>query len=91
MKLPPLLRNKFYKRPAVFRPENLLREARRQKRIANGKVPEICVLDPDGDLIRHLRKTGTAKPNSAWACYHTELFPPTAPSRLHALIGLGWQ
>jgi hypothetical protein len=33
----------------VFAPENLLREARRQKRIAKGKVSEICVLiDPDG-------------------------------------------
>jgi hypothetical protein len=30
MRLPPLLRNKFHKRAAVFTPENLLREARRQ-------------------------------------------------------------
>ena len=60
MRLPPLQRNKFHKRAAVFTPENLLREARRQKRIARGKVPEICVLDPDGDLVRHLRRTGAA-------------------------------
>ncbi len=74
MKLPPLLRNKFYRRRAVFTPENLLREARRQKRIANGKVPRICVLDPDGDLVRFLRRTGAAKLSAAWACYHTELY-----------------
>jgi hypothetical protein len=60
MRLPPLLRSKFHKRAAVFTPENLLREARRQKRIAKGRVPEICVLDPDGDLVRHLRRTGAA-------------------------------
>lgn len=74
MKLPPLLRNKFYKRRAVFTPENLLREARRQRGIAHGKVPEICVLDPDGDLVRYLRRTGAGKLSAAWACYHTELY-----------------
>lgn len=72
--VPPLLRNKFYRRRAVFTPENLLREARRQRGIANGKVPEICVLDPDGDLVRYLRRTGAAKLSAAWACYHTELY-----------------
>ena len=41
VRLPPLLRGKFHKRRAVFTPENLLREARRQKGIADGKVPEI--------------------------------------------------
>jgi hypothetical protein len=65
MVMPPLLRNKFHKRAAVFTPENLLREARRQKGIAKGKVPEICVLDPDGDLVRHLRKTGAAELSEA--------------------------
>ena len=74
MRLPPLLRNKFHRRAAVFTPENLLREARRQKQIAKGRVPEICVLDPDGDLVRHLRRTGAAELSAAWACYHTELY-----------------
>lgn len=74
MKIPPLLRNKFYKRRAVFTPENLLREARRQKGVAKGKVPEICVLDPDGDLVRYLRRSGAAELSTAWACYHTELY-----------------
>lgn len=67
MRLPPLLKSKFYKRAAVFTPENLLREARRQKRIAKRKVPEICVLDPDGDLVRHLRRLGAAEMSAAWA------------------------
>jgi len=71
MKLPPLLGKKFYRRRAVFTPENLLREARRKKRVAKSKVPEICVLDPDGDLVRYLRRNGAAKLSAAWACYHT--------------------
>jgi len=74
VRLPPLLREKFHKRAAVFTPENLLREARRQKRVAKGKVPQICVLDPDGDLVRHLRQTRAARLSAAWACYHTELY-----------------
>ena len=49
--LPPILRHKRYDEPSVFAPENLLREARRQKAISAGAVPRICVLDPDGDIV----------------------------------------
>jgi len=87
MRLPPLLRTKFHKRAAVFTPENLLREARRQKQLAKGKVPEICVLDPDGDLVRHLRKIGAAELSAAWACYHTELFEFNAGGERLGVLG----
>lgn len=66
--------NKHYKEPSVFTPENLLREARRQKNISNCKVPDICVLDPDGDLVDYLLRTNQAKINDCWACYHTKLY-----------------
>ena len=36
-------------------------------------MPELCVLDPDGDLVRHLRAAGLARPSPGWACYHTDL------------------
>lgn len=87
MKLPPLLRNKFYRRRAVFTPENLLREARRQKGIPNGKVPEICVLDPDGDLVRYLQRTRAAKLSATWACYHTELYEFEAGGARMGVLG----
>jgi len=58
----------------VFTPENLLKEARRQKGLATGTMPEVCILDPDGDLVRHLFATGFARRHSEWACYHTELY-----------------
>lgn len=64
---------KDYAAPSVFQPEHLLREARRQKRLPDREVPEICVLDPDGDLVRHLRTANKAQPSLGWACYHTEL------------------
>lgn len=71
---PPILRNKHHATPSVFRAENLLREARRQKNIEPADIPEINLLDPDGDILRYLRKTGAARPSPAWACYHSEMF-----------------
>lgn len=71
--MPPILEYKRYARPSVFDPANLLREARRQKGVPSGSVPEMCMLDPDGDLFRHLKTSG-ARRNPFWACYHTELY-----------------
>ncbi len=71
--LPPLLSHKHYDAPSVFTPDNLLREARRQKGLPFGQVPVICVLDPDGDLVDYLHATDRARRHSTWACYHTTL------------------
>jgi len=73
-KHPPILRNKDYKRPSIFTPENLLREAKRQKNITDPKVPRICLLDPDGDIVQHLRAENMASINPYWACYHTKMY-----------------
>ena len=69
-----MLINKDYPAPSVFLPENLLREARRQKSIPECTVPEICVLDPDGDLASYLLKIGEAVLNECWACYHSKMY-----------------
>lgn len=72
---PPILAAKDYAAASVFEPANLLREARRQKGLPAADVPEICVLDPDGDIMRALRGAGRARPSPGWACcYHTDLF-----------------
>src|SRR6185369_3635579 len=71
--MPPLLDNKNPSSPSVFRPAALLREARRQKGLSNIDVPPICILDPDGDIVRRLRKEGRSKPFEGWPCYHTQL------------------
>ena len=73
-KVPPILAQKHYSTPSAFTPESLLREARRQRRIANASIPAICILDPDGDMLHHLLACGEARPEPAWACYHTQLF-----------------
>ena len=69
----PLLAHKDYAAPSVFAPENLMREARRQKSLPLQHVPAICIFDPDGDFLDYLRTTGLAQRHSAWACYHTQL------------------
>jgi uridine phosphorylase len=71
---PPILGGKEFTAPSVFEPANLLREARRQKAIPEGDIPEICVLDPDGDILRALRRDARASLSKFWACYHTDLY-----------------
>ena len=74
MSSPPILDNKYPDVPSVFEPTALLREARRQKGLASIDVPPVCILDPDGDIVRHLKSSGQAKRFDAWPCYHTDLY-----------------
>ena len=84
---PPILAEKEYSAPSVFAPENLLREARRQKGLEEGGIPEICVLDPDGDILRVLRRENRAVRSPAWACYHTELYEFAEGDQDFGIIG----
>ena len=69
----PILDGKDHAAPSAFLPEALLREARRQKQLPLVAVPDVCVLDPDGDVVRHLKRAGAGRAHEGWACYHTEL------------------
>jgi uridine phosphorylase len=71
--MPPILDHKQPDSPSIFRPTALLRDARRQKGLPFVEVPRMCILDPDGDIVRRLRRTGGAHPFAAWPCYHSEL------------------
>jgi uridine phosphorylase len=70
---PPILDNKKPEAPSVFTPAALLREARRQKALPIADPPQVCILDPDGDIVRRLRRTGRARSFDAWPCYHSSL------------------
>lgn len=85
--LPPILRNKHHDQPSEFTPENLLREARRQKMLSDVTAPAICILDPDGDIVRHLRQTGEGQLDPAWACYHSEMYRFTRGGREYGIVG----
>jgi len=70
---PPILDNKNPSSASIFQPRALLGQARRQKRLAALNVPRVCILDPDGDIVRRLRDSGAAKRFESWPCYHTQL------------------
>lgn len=84
---PPILAQKYYAAPSAFAPENLLREARRQKRVAEASVPAVCILDPDGDIVRSLVAKGQARLDPAWACYHTQLYSFPHAGMQYGIIG----
>lgn len=71
----------------MFTAENLLREARRQKSLTRGRVPRICLLDPDGDIVRWLVRTKGIERDAAWACYHTDLYVFTHEGIRFGIIG----
>jgi uridine phosphorylase len=85
--MPPILRHKNPAAVSVFRAEALLREARRQKGIAAVDVPSVCILDPDGDLVRRLRQDGRAQPFAGWPCYHTQLDAFALGGRTVGIVG----
>ena len=87
MPSPPILDNKDSQAPSMFEPAALLREARRQKGLPVADMPALCILDPDGDILRRLRASGEAKRLDAWPCYHTELYGFELAGRLAGIIG----
>ena len=86
---PPNIRGtKQHAAPSVFRPENLLREARRQRALPVADVPAVCALDPDGDIVRALRATGGSWRSEGWACYHTEMDVTEVDGLTIGIVGL---
>jgi len=86
-KMPPILSHKHYDVASTFKPENLLREARRQKGLPEAPVPEICILDPDGDMVRYLCNAGLAVRHPGWACYHTDLYAFREGGHEYGILG----
>ena len=85
--MPPILRHKNPSAPSVFQPAALLREARRQRALPDVPVPSVCILDPDGDVVRRLRRTGAAVPLESWPCYHTALDTFALGGRTVGIVG----
>lgn len=83
----PILERTDHDAPSVFRPENLLREARRQKGLGSGPVPPICLLDPDGDVVRHVRRAYDARQSAHWACYHTDMWEWEDDGERYGVVG----
>ena len=63
-----------YLEESIFKPENLIETAIKQKGLRKEKVPSVCILDPDGDIVRYLLKRGVATKSEGWPCYHTDMY-----------------
>jgi uridine phosphorylase len=85
--MPSILDKKDTIAPSVFRPAALLREARRQKGLTTVDVPAVCILDPDGDIVRRLRQDGRSQPFDGWPCYHTRLDTFSLAGRTVGIVG----
>src|ERR1700682_1567868 len=85
--VPPILAGKDFAAASVFEPANLLREARRQKALPSIAVPEICILDPDGDIVRGRGHARTLSRSAGWACYHTDLYEFDSGAERFGIIG----
>ena len=70
---PPILEHDDPDASSLFTAAAMLSLARQRRGLPDGDVPEVCVLDPDGDVERHLRARGQLRDARQWACFHTEL------------------
>jgi len=85
--LPPILADKHFDSPSSFTPQGLLREARRQKGAPAVAIPRVCLLDPDGDIVRQLKAEDRVRRHDGWVCYHTELFVFDDKDRSLGVVG----
>lgn len=66
--------NHELKAPTAFSPESLVETVRVVKHLDSEPIPQVCVLEFDGDLTDWLVSTGKAKLCKSWACFHTSMF-----------------
>lgn len=59
--------------PSAFTPERLVEAVRTGRNLPPEPVPEICILEFDGDLTDWLLETGRGRRWRSWACFHTSM------------------
>jgi uridine phosphorylase len=69
----PILERDDPSAPSLLTAKAMLGLARARKGLSACRAPEICVLDPDGDLEVFLRSRGTLVEEPNWGCFHTRL------------------
>jgi hypothetical protein len=61
-----------------FTPEALVSAVRAERGLPAIPIPDVCVLDFDGDLTDWMVSAGAAHPCRSWACFHTSMFSTEA-------------
>ena len=69
----PLLRHPL-ETASAFTPESLIGAVKVSRGLPSVCVPDVCVLEFDGDLTDHLVQSGAVQPWPTWACFHTPMF-----------------
>lgn len=69
----PLLNHPLEEQSA-FTASNLIESVRRTRQIPDGVVPQLCILEFDGDITDWLVRQGFAKPFPSWPCFHTTTY-----------------
>ena len=62
-----------WEEPSVFTPEALIEAVRAERQLPKISVPEVCLLDFDGDLTDWLVQSGQVRRWESWACFHTHM------------------
>ncbi len=83
----PILEHDDPDSPSLFTAGAMLGLARERKGLAACGAPEVCVLDPDGDLERHLEMRGELREEANWGCFHTRLGVHEGLARPVGIIG----
>lgn len=69
----PLLKHS-YEAQSVFTPENLIEAVKSTRNIQEINIPEICILEFDGDLTDKLKQQGELTHCTSWPCFHTDMW-----------------
>jgi uridine phosphorylase/SAM-dependent methyltransferase len=69
----PLLNHPLHA-PSIFRPQDLVEAVRGQRRLGTLDLPEVCILDFDGDLTDALVDAGEVQVCAGWPCFHTAMW-----------------
>jgi uridine phosphorylase len=83
----PILEHDDLDKPSLFTAGAMLGLARQRKGLVASGLPDICVLDPDGDLERHLQSCGELREDPTWGCFHTRLGVWEGPGARFGIIG----
>ena len=57
-----------------FTPQALIEAVRSKRGLVSVAVPEVCILEFDGDITDHLVQSRAVFPWRNWACFHTPMF-----------------
>lgn len=69
-----------------FTPGSLIEAVRAKRELSSIAVPEVCILEFDGDLTDDLVESKAVYPWTNWACFHTPMFALDVNARACGIV-----